>query len=253
MKRQTNPPVPKQTGSNCCEIGLVLINLVLAINGIIFFVVIVFLLKWGAKRNLDGDNVTHNNVYASRNFFVYNVPILILSILSIIVSLTGFAKKKFKQHLVSYIGLVAFLFVFHLIVFAFTLVWWPNLENNYRASLKETVTIIGEQRNQYLERECGYMRELSQQFSCCGFDAEDANVVGWKKHGKLCCTVNANAPGCLQPSLDRIKAYHIWCFITPSGFGLLCELVLAYYWLEVYRKRYPPQDNRADNFCINSR
>ncbi len=121
MKRQTNQPVPKQTGSSNCEIGLVLINLMLAINGIIFFVVMWFLLKWGAERNLGGNKRTINNVYASRNFFVYNVPILLLSSLSIIVSLTGFAKKKIKQdQIIIYKGFVAVLFVSHLILFAYT-------------------------------------------------------------------------------------------------------------------------------------
>jgi hypothetical protein len=251
MIRQTNQPVPKQTGSSNWEIVLVLINLILVVNGIIFFVVMVFLLKWGAERNQGGNEVTLNNAYAAKNFFVYNVPIMFLSSLSIIVSLTGFVKKKIKQDLIIiYKVFVSVFFGSHLILCAYALVLWPYLENNYRASLKETVKIISEQRNEYPETECGYMRKLSQQFSCCGYDAEDANVVGWKE---LCCTVNANSSGCLQPSLDRIKVYHIWFFITPSGFGLLCELVLLYYVFEVNRKRYPPQDNRADNFCMENR
>jgi hypothetical protein len=216
-----------------------------------------FLLKWGAERKFGGHEVTLNNAYLKKNFFVYNLPIILLGVLlgdfSIWAGLNSFFlmffdkkklkldKKKLKQHLVGYIGVVSVLFVSHLILFAFTLVWWPNLENNYRASIKETVKIIGEQRNHTLKTECDFMRELSQQFSCCGYDAEDAYVVGWKEHGKLCCTVNANSSGCLQPSLDRIKAYHIWFFVIPSGFSLLCELVLAYFWIKVYRKRYPPQ------------
>jgi hypothetical protein len=260
MKRQTNS-LPKLTGLRSWDIGIILINMLLAINGVMFIVVMFNFLKWGAERVIydnGSDKAVTFNEYSSKNFFIYNVPIIFVGGISLMTSFTNFSmrfcyKQKYKTQLILQMGLVVCLFVSHLSFLAFTLAWWPNLEKNYHRSLQETVKIIGEQRNQYLETECGFMRELSQQFSCCGYDIKDAYVVGWKKHGKLCCTVNANSSGCLQPSLDRIKVYHIWFFITPSGFGLLCELVLAYYWLEVYRKRYPPQVNRTENYLMEIR
>jgi hypothetical protein len=90
-------------------------------------------------------------------------------------------------------------------------------------------------------------------FHVAGMMLRSPTFVGWKKHGKLCCTVNVDASGCFQPSLDRIKAYHIWFFVIPSGFSLLCELVLAFDWFIIYRKRYSSQVNRAENFCMENR
>jgi hypothetical protein len=243
MKRQTNS-TSKKTGLHYWEIGLVLINILLAVNGIIFSVVMYFFLKWGVKSVTEvGQNRivgTFNNDYASKNFFAFNVPIMFLGILSIFVSILGFFlrfryKKTHKIDLIIYIGLVECLFVSNLILLTYTLAWWPNLENNYRGSLKETVKIISEQRNEYLETECNFMRELSEKFSCCGYDVEDSNNVGWKEHGKFCCEKIVDAPGCFQPSLDHIKAYHIWFFVTPSCFSLLCELVLAIFAFLIYR------------------
>lgn len=180
---------------------------------------------------------------------------MFLGCLSIFVSLQGFSlwffdkkKLKTKLNLISINVFGSFLFVSHLILLAYTLAWWPNLEKNYHGSLKETVKIISEKRNENFETECNFMRELSQKFSCCGYDVEDGDDVGWKKYGKFCCEIFVDAPGCLQPSLNQIKAYHIWFFVTPSGFSLLCELVLAIYWFKIYRKRYSSQVNKAENY-----
>jgi hypothetical protein len=261
MKRQTNPPIARETGLRFWDIGIVLINMLLAINGVIFIVVMFNFLRWGAERVFydDGRHKKVNfNEYSAKNFFVYNVPIMLLGSISVFTSIAGFSmrfcyKKKHKTDLIIQMGLLAYLFVFHLILLTFTLAWWPNLEKNYHSSLQETVKIISEQRNEYLETECNYMRELSKKFSCCGYDVEDANVVGWNEHGKFCCDVFENkkntssqmrkttAPGCFEPSLDHIRAYHNLFFVIPSGFSLACELVLAFDWFIIYRKRYSPQ------------
>jgi len=276
MKRQPNPPVQKQTGLRYWEIGLVIVNTLLSINSIIFMVVMFNFLKWGGGRYDMGFKRigVSANVYASKNFFAYNVPIMFLGGFSMFISCAGFilgfcVKKKHKTELSIYTGLVAFLFVSHLIVLTYTLAWWPNLEKNYHGSLQETVHTINEQRIEYLETECDYMRELSQEFSCCGDessssfltkwknededDIDDDDESGWEEHAHLCCdifesasnAVNTTAPGCFKLSLDRIKAYHIWLFVTPSGLSLVCELVLAIYSYSIIRKRYTSVVHRA--------
>jgi hypothetical protein len=277
MKRQTNPPIATKTGLSYWEKGLVLVNLLLSINGIIYMVVMFNFLRWGGGRYDMGYKRigVSANVYASKNFFAYNVPIMFLGSFSVFISCAGFilgfcVKKKHKTELAIYNGLVAFLFVSHLILLIYTLAWWPNLEKNYHGSLQETVHTINEQRIEYLETECDYMRELSQEFSCCGDESsssfltkwknededdidDDDDESGWEEHAHLCCdifvntnsTVNSIAPGCFQLSLDRIKAYHIWLFVTPSGFSLACELFLAIYSYIIIRKRFTSIVHRA--------
>lgn len=72
METQTNS-LPKKTGLHYWEIGLVFMNILLAINGVIFVIyVMIKFLKLGAEVNLSGNKVKFNNYHASTNFFVFN-------------------------------------------------------------------------------------------------------------------------------------------------------------------------------------
>jgi hypothetical protein len=212
--------------ASCSQLVFGFVNILLCIMG--------FILLLGAACFL---RIGTGNTESMRDFYSVNIPLIsfglliqILSVFGIVwMCCGGWSKSQESSNRTFYIYeiLCIFLLLAHLSAFVYYMVDQSEFENDHIFSLRYTVDKINTKRD--VDRECVYMKRLSERLHCCGYENGSSDLQDPALRLRCCAQVDFNREiqGCRRVSLDRLRRNWSLFLVAPSCVVFIIELCLA--------------------------